>query len=569
MTGLMRRFALFLLAVLAAGVLAGAAPAARPPLGDHQLTTAHFMVHYNTDVGTDGAPGTDYATQTQAGDIASDAEQAYATYRSWGFSAPPADADGLIDIYVVDLSGPPAEESLAGWDTAGPAGSTGYFELATPTQLAGFATKDGMTTDEQVQQTVAANVFYMFEFGSWAPTTSSDYWLFYGPGTWASFASMTFPPSLAVGNPDIALDCSDSLPAHQMCDPDFYNDGGFARWTFFSLLASKYGNSFLNSVLANGAAGETGTTALSNALAAKGTTLASVYTDYVNRFMSGTLGPTLLTSFRPTAYASVTAGIQAVTTTTTAAVVPLNHLSARFVAFQRGDGDGSHACYAATLTVNVTMPSGTSSQPSFFWDATGSSAQPLSVNGNTASITVPWDTCDWGPVRGWLSLPNASTSVDGAAFTVSYSMTVDTTTPATASPPPDPVSIWGSTVPVPTADVAPTIDVFGPELLKVSPKSRVIRLIVDSSGVGGVNAALGSVALGSRALRAGNNDLRFTVPAKMLGALRRTSSSASVLTLTPVSPAGTAGLAVTRHVAVTGAKPVKKQTVKKKAKKKK
>ena len=42
-----------------------------------------------------------------------------------------------------------------------------------------------------------------------------------------------------------------------MCDPDFYSDGGFARWSFFELLASKYGNSFMNSVLAGGAAGLT------------------------------------------------------------------------------------------------------------------------------------------------------------------------------------------------------------------------------------------------------------------------------------------------------------------------
>jgi hypothetical protein len=560
----MRRLAPLFVAVLAAGALAGAAPAARPGPGDHQLFSTHFEVHYYTDLKPDGTPAADYSTETNAGDVASYAEQAYAVYRSWGYAAPVNDGDGYVDIWVSDLSAPPAQESLAWWDNlAGPGPSSGYFQIATPDQLKTFADADGLTVAQEEQEIVAANVFYQFEFAKWVPTTQGDTWLFYGPATWAAVDSMTFPPPMALGNPDIALNCRDTLPAHQMCDPSFYEEGGFSRWAFFHLLASKYGNGFFNAVLTNGGAGQSGTTALSNALAAKGTTLAATYNDYVNRYMSGTLGPSALASVRPPVYQNVLTGTAAVSTTKTVAIVPANHLSARYVTFQRGDGDGSHACYAASLTVNVTMPSGTSSQPAFFWDTSGSTAQPLTVNGNTASITVPWDTCDWGPTSGWLSIPNASTNVDGATFTVSYSMTVDTNTPATASPPPDPTSIWGTTVPVPTTDVAPTIDVFGPELIKVSAKTRTIRLIVASSGPGTVNAALGPAVLGSRALRAGNNDLRFTVPASMLGALRRSSSVANVLTLTPVSPAGTAGQSVTRHVAVTDTTPAKKKSKKK------
>lgn len=562
----MRRFAPLLLAVLAAGVLAGPAPAARPPIGDHQLTSTHFMVHYNT--GTDPLTGKllpGDITETEAGDIASYAEQAYAVYRSWGYAAPVNDGDGLIDIYALSLLGPPAQESLANWDNiAGPGPSSGYFILAPPDELATFATLDGFTTQEEEQEIVAANVFYLFEFSKWVPTSQADTWLWYGPATWAAVDSMTFQPQMALGNPDIALNCRDNIPGHMMCDPNFYEDGGFSRWAFFHLLASKYGNGFFNTVLANGGAGQNATTALSNALAAQGTTLADAYIDYVNRYMSGNLGPSFLTSVRPPVYASVIAGAKPVTTTKTVAVVPANHLSTRYVTFQRGDTDGSHACFAASLTINVTMPSGTSSRPAFFWDTTGSSVQPLSINGNTASITVPWDTCDWGATRGWVSVPNASTNVDGATFTVSYSMTVDTTTPATATPPPPAASIWGTPVPVPTTDVAPTLDVFGPELIKVSMTSRVIRLIVDASGPGTVNAALGSVTLGSGSVRGGNNDLRFTVPASMLGALRRSSSVTNVLTLTPVSPAGTAGQPVTRHVALADAKPAKKKPKKKK-----
>ena len=555
----------FAAAFVATGVCSLPAAAGRPTQWDHTLTTAHFMIHYHTDF-VNGTPGPDYSTQTDAGTFAAYAEQAYATYVSWGYAAPPPGPDGYIDIYVEDLSTPSPVRSDAGWDTPGPGGSTAYFEVATPTQLQTFATTDGLTLAQEEQQTVASNVFYMFELAKWAPTSGGDLWLFYGPGTWAAFASTTFDPAVeAVGDPDIALDCSETvLPDHQMCDPDFYDDGGFARYAFFGMLASEYGNSFLKGVLANGAAGQSGTTALSNALAAKGTTLAAQYIDYVNGYMSGTLGPVALAGIRPTGYANVTAGVNAVTTPTTAALVPVDHLSARYVTFERGDGDGSHACYAATLTVDVAIPSGTSSQPYFFWDVSGSSPQALSVNGSTASITVPWDTCDWGATRGWLSLPNASTTVDGAEFTVTYTMTVDTSTPASATSAPSPTTIWGTTVPVPTTDVAPAIEVYGPELLRLSASDPSIRLIVESDGAGTLNAALGSAALGQRTLRAGNNDLRFVVPKSVLTSLRRSAVASNLLTLTPVSPTGAVtGQAVTRQVVIAIAKKKPKPASKK------
>jgi hypothetical protein len=274
-----------------------------------------------------------------------------------------------------------------------------------------------------------------------------------------------------------------------------------------------------------------------------------------------------LSAVRPTPDASVITGA-ATGTLAPVTVTPTNHLAARYVTFQRGDGDGSHACFKATLTVNVSMPSGTSSQPYFLWDVSGSTPQPLSISGSTASITVPWDTCDWGTTRGWLSIPNASTTVDGATFTVTSSISVDTSTPAAPTSAPAPVSTWGTSVPVPSADAAPSIDVFGPELLKVDAKSPIIRLIVESSGAGTVNAALGSVALGSSDLRAGENDIRFAVPKGMLASLRRSASAANTLTLTPVSPTGAVtGTAVTRTVVIT-ATPKPKPHAKPKPKKK-
>src|SRR5581483_7655885 len=125
----MRRLVPLLFAVLAAGVLAGAAPAARDCIpfdpADHTLCTQHFAVHYLTD-----ATQPSYATETQAGDIAAWAEQAYAAYTSWGYAPPVVGADGYLDIWVKDLSGPPAFESE--WESfgAGPGPSNGDFFLA-------------------------------------------------------------------------------------------------------------------------------------------------------------------------------------------------------------------------------------------------------------------------------------------------------------------------------------------------------------------------------------------------------------------------------------------------------
>jgi hypothetical protein len=565
-----------LAALVVVGVCALPASAGRPTQWDHTLTTAHFVVHYHTDVS-----GADYATETDAGDFASFAEQAYETYLSWGYPAPPVSPDGHIDIYVEDLS-TDGVVSEAAPDTNGPAGGTAWFDIASPAQIQGFADTDSVSLTQEEQEAVAANVFYMFEAGEWIPSAANgDLWLLYGPGTWAALNSMPFAPTFSIGNPDIALNCSETKgTGYQMCDPNFYDDAGFARYTFFGLLASKWGNSFLNSVFANGAAGETSTDALSNAIAAKGTTLAAVYNDYVNRYMSGTLGPTSLDSVRAPTYTDVTVGASSITPATPAAVVPVNHLSARFVTFQRGDGDGSHACYAAKLTVNVALQVGAasaslssiSSQPDFFWDVPGSSPQPLDVNGSNASITVPWDTCDWGATRGWVSLPNASASVDGATFTVTDSVSVDTTTPASPTSAPAQTSVWGTTVPVPTNDVAPAITVYGPELLQVSSSDPSIRLIVESDGPGTLNAALGAAALGQRILRAGNNDLRYIVPKSLLNSLRTSAVAGNLLTLTPLSPTGAVtGQAVTRHVVIASVKkPVakkKKPAPKKKPKK--
>ena len=558
-------------AALAIGIVASPASALggpRPP-GDHTLATTHFLITYHTDM-TLGVPAKDYSTETDAGDLAGYAEQAYALYRSWGYPAPPNDGDGLIDIYVTDTSTPaPGYESLVTPDAPFPSPDTGYITIATPAELKGYGDAEGLTLAQEEQKEISVDVFLTFAWATWLPTTQDEQWLEEGAAQWAGYVATGYPSvGSSVAPPDIALNCRDNLIAHQMCDPDPFIDSGYSRWAFFQMLANEYGTSFVLNAFTNGAAGQPSKTALSNAIAAKGSSLASQFNAYATDLMTGNFGVPGLTAVRPTADANVLAGA---TTATLQAVkvTPTDHLAARYVTFQRGDGDGSHACFAATLSINVAIPSGTSAQPYFFWDVAGSTPAALNVSGSNASITVPWDTCDWGLTRGWLSIPNAGTTVDAANFTVTSSVTVDPNTPATATKPPDPTSVWGTTIPVPTADVPPSIDVFGPELLQLSAADPTIRLIVESSGPGTLNATLGGAVLGSSSLRAGNNDLRFLVPKGMLTSLRRSASAANILTLTPASSSGSAsGSPVMLHVVIAAAPKAKARPKAKKHKKK-
>ena len=168
--------------------------------------------------------------------------------------------------------------------------------------------------------------------------------------------------------------------------------------------------------------------------------------------------------------------------------------------------------------------------------------------------------------QAYLSLNNASTDIDAAKFVVSASLTVDPNTPASATAPPPQATVWGGVTNVSNADAPPSIDVLGPLLLHVSSTSPTLRLIVQSTGDGTAHATLGSVDLGTPTLRAGNNDLRFTIPKSVLTSLRRSSAAGNVLVLTPLSPSGAVtGTAVTRAVAVTAApKPKPKPKPKKK-----
>jgi hypothetical protein len=536
---MMRRLLIAAAVVAAAAVFAGPSAAARPIGWNHVVTSQHFVVHYTSDTNND-----DYVTFTQASDVAADFEHAYAAEVGLGFTAPLDDGDGHIDVYLESIG--PDVLGQAVPDNPGNTTSSGYIILA-PAALA-----DTMT--------VAHELFHLIQFATWVPTVQSDTWLFEGSAEWMGAKVDGFPAGdvSELGPTDMPLDCREDIvpsPPLQMCNPDFSIEGGYSRWPFFESLAQRYGVTFVQDVLARGATGLSATGALAAAIAARGGSLADVYNDWAVEQMRGTYGISALDSIAPTPYATIQTGVAGYDWRSLD--VNVDHLATRYVKFTRGDGASDHACYVATLTLKVTVPAGVTSVPTFYWAANGS--QPFSLTSGVETPITTWDTCTWS-TAGYLALPNdtyAPAAMDTQDFHLEYKLDV-TTIPASATAAPTQVPIYGGQTQVSTSDAAPSISVFGPLLLQVSASSPVLRLIVESTGDGALHAMLGSVDLGSPTVRAGNNDLRFTLPKTLLTRLRRSSSVANVLTLTPTSTSGSVvGTAVSRTVVVTAPKATK------------
>lgn len=540
---MLRRFLLVLGLCLAAGVLAAPTFAAPPPL-PHTVTSSHFAVHFTSDPASP-----DYLSFTRSSDLAARFEKVYATEVGYGFPAPLDDGDGLVDVYVTTLS-----SSVLGQAVPTPAvpasapGTSAAYILLSPAAVENVGT-------------IAHELFHAIQFATWVPTQVADTWLFEASAEWMGakvdgYAASDMP---MVGPSDIPLDCRDPLgDPQQWCDPDFYIEGGYSRWPFFQAVADRYGTTFVQSVLALGHGGMTAIGALGAAIAARGGTLGDVYGDWAVEQMTG-YGIGNLDKLGVTPYTSVATGT---TNISDSFDVTVDHLATRYAQFTRGDGAADHPCFAATLTITVKLPSGVTSRPFFYWSAKGSHPVALAIANGSAAAALPWDTCLWSADAGYLALPNAG-GPDTAPFKVTWQLTVDPNTPAAASAAPAQLPVYGGQTNVSNADVAPEISLFGPLLLKVSAASPTLRLIVESSGEGKVHATLGTLDLGTPALRPGNNDLRFTLPKSALASLRRRLSAAgNVLTLTPVSSSGAAtGAAVTRTVTVTV--PAHKKTKKK------
>ncbi len=305
-----------------------------------------------------GAPAPDYSTETDAGDIAAYAEQAYAAYRSWGYRGASRrrrrvhrhlphgshrTAGGRVVLEPERRRPGPRQRLLHARDDA--------------LELQAFAALSPASRSRRSeQQEIALNVFHLFQIAVWTPTTGSDLWLFNGPATWAAFQRVA-----------VRADEPHREPRHR---PRLQREPrvpptGCATPTCTTTPASRAGRSSTSSRRSTAtpssrrrvrqrrrrpdqhdrARERTGRQG--DDVSRRSTPISSTVSCRAPSARQPSRG------LRPPSYANVPTGAAAVSTATTVAFVPANHLAARYVTFQRGDGDGAHACYAATLSINV------------------------------------------------------------------------------------------------------------------------------------------------------------------------------------------------------------------------
>jgi hypothetical protein len=554
----LRRLLLAVLVCAAVGgALSGRALAVTPPLpacaaaGGNELVTQHFNIWYDSDQGQ-----SDYITETKAGDVGGFAEHAYSTFAAMGFPTPVVGASGRIDIEVVDLSN---------WHRTTVVCTNGQFLLDSKS----------IGTSDQLMFAIGAGVFSEIEYKQFVPATT-DLWLTGAAAQWASALALGYPAVSAadLGPPDMSLDCWDPNYTVDLrkCSAEqavSYENIGLSRWPFFEYLAERFGNMFIDEVLADSASAGSSYQGIANALAAHGTTFSAAFNDWTKTDLSGAYTAAPLQNHVPPSYVTVSAGTVAGTVANKLRVT-VDHLATRYVEFDRGDGTGASSCFAAKLSLTVTIPAGSISQPMFYWTGGGGTVVPLSINGSTATATVPWDTCTWGGAKGLLALTNASSNpdVNSANFYVTATMTVDSTTPANAGAPPTPVSVWGQVVPVTSNTLPPAITLDGKAVLTLSSTDRVLSLIIESDGQGSVQVSLGSTPLGTVNVVPGTNLVSLTLPSGVLDTLRRSTGASDILTVTPVAASGAGlGQTVTRKVMIApAAKPKAKPAAKPKSK---
>jgi hypothetical protein len=527
-------FALIALAAsLAAGVPRAAAIDPFPTSGVATLSSDHFQIHWSRDV----APcPTATISQEKAGEILGMAERAYALYSGLGYTAPGGTVDLSVDDFSIDCF------------------ADGTIPLATPTPHGrwdaiitpvGFDEIHLSAATGLEYPVIAHEVFHVFED---AVAPGAPQWLTEGLAEWGSVRANAAAGGLEQ-NSDRTMDCVGSE-----CGDTEFDRNGYPGWMLFEYLAERFGDAKVKSVLDAAAAnpGWTGTHDLSSVVQPLGPTLGKFFEDYTTARLTGNFTSAALAGVLPQTQASIVVGSSSgVVSPVTLAV---NHLAVRFVDIAHGLDTDTGPCYSASLALKVSIPAGVASTPYYYANTNGAVAQAFAVSGATASLTVPWNTCGGSP-RAYVSLPNETNDVappalDGREFTLSGTVTVDTSKPASASEAPPGVKIIGPVVPAPTTDPAPDLTLHAPELIRVSAKTRVLRFIVFSSGDGTLKATLGSAWFGSAGLHAGNNDVRFVLPNQLLKTLRKTNTPDNVLMLTSYSPGGTQGASVTRRVAM-------------------
>jgi hypothetical protein len=538
----------FALIGLAVGVPSASAIDPFPIDGIVTLSNANFTVHYN---GNDGdAVCQNYTTDERAGDILGMLDRARAFYANMGLGwpAPVPDSDAHVHVSIDNFS---TGCLPYGSIPAGTPLSDRWDAVVEPIGGGADNIHLNMHKNGLKYPVIAHEVFHLIE-DAMAPGV--DQWLAEGTAEWGAVRANSVEAGVEK-NPDRMLDCVGTR-----CGDTEFDKNGYPGWMLFEYLAERYGDSKVKAVWDQAAANPAalGTTDLSAVLPA-GTSLPAFFNDYTTARMTGAFTLPSLTDTRPEVYAQIPVGTASGSLPGTP--VAVNHLAVRYVTLSHGS-DPTVPCFAADLTLSVQVPAGVVSTPTYYANTKTAVAQPLSVTGSTASITVPWNTCAGSP-SAYLSIPNDTPDLDGREFTVKGSVHVKLDTPATATEPPPGAHLIGSPIAAPTSDPAPTLNIYAPEVLHVSSTTRLLRFVVFSSGDGKLGAALGSTGLGAATLRGGNNDVRFVLPAALFNSLRAKSSS-NLLQLTSESPSGAKGATFTRRVVVQTPPKPKKKTAKKK-----
>jgi len=550
------------LAALAFGLLAFVAgvPSASaidpfPLDGAMTMSNDNFTLHFNGNDRDTVCAAT--ITQERAGDILGMLDRARTFYLNMrdasntllGFPAPLPDADLHVHVSVDDFGagctyhgGIPGSipTPLDRWD-------------AFTEPLGGGVDNIHLNVSTGTNYPVIAHeVFHLVE-DAMTKDNGADRWLQEATAEWASVRANQAEGTVEM-NPDRSLDCVGSS-----CGDTEFDKNGYPGWMLIQYLTERYHNDAKVKALWDQAAASPGSLGTTNLAAVIDVPLATFYNDYANARLTGSFTFPSLHAALPESIGSVAMGD--VSGAIPTANIAVNHLAARYLTLQHSIVDGP--CFEASLAINVAIPAGVTSGPAYYANTIGAAAQPLTISGSNASITVPWNTCVGSP-DAYLSLPNDSLDLDGREFVVSGTLSVDLTKPATATAPPPGAHVIGTPIAVPTTDPAPTLRIYAPEVLRVSTKTRLLRFVVFSSGDGKLGAVLGSASLGSADLRGGNNDIRFVLPTQLFQKLR-TKSASNVLQLTSQSPSGAKGATFTRQVVVqTPPKPKKKKTAKKK-----
>jgi hypothetical protein len=520
-----RRGLLLLAPALAAAAILAPPASARPACAfSGALSSEHFTVHWGPDAGCGSGAG---YFQAQAGETLAHAEAAYRTIvETWGYPAPLADAglggDDRLDIYVFDVS--PAV-GVFGVDPSLGGPASGWVGLGPQEALTGHW--------------VATSAYYLSSLAVWGVFQD---WFTFGSAEWGGLRASGFPPfSSLLDAPDVALDCYG-----QPCAETLFDYNGQARWPFFEYLADRFGPDVVRDVwqqvAARGASVPDGLGALADVLVAKGTTLTAVFNDFAGLTAAGAIDAASIAGEAPRTVATLEPGTRPGDTKTTR--VAVNHLAARFVEVR--NAGATTPCHPATLALELTLPAGVASVPSFYSKEYGG-LRSFAVNGSKATLTTSWDTCTWADRSALVALPNPSSTVDGAEFTLTVTVTAldeDTVlSPDAPVPPTEPRPV------VPTDDAVPppTLSFHGSSAVRVA-RNGSVRLAFFATNVGTLRVSVGGKTLKSVRIRAGQNVVTLRLPAAKKPRTRRASLAVrpARLELTTFSPSGKRGKTVSR-----------------------